>query len=152
MMKKWEYKYIEFFADIYVTALPIDIRSGNKHTIIEDGRKMTILNGEYKKSVVREHGEKSRKEVMVVLPEFVDYLNELSRKVGKLSETFLLVLALPTCSNEPLKNNGFSMICVNRLSFSQVQRNYPTKRALDAGDSAAISSIFLASSFSCSQT
>ncbi len=27
----------------------------------------------------------------------------------------------------------------------------PTKRALDAGDSAAFSSIFLASSFSCSQ-
>jgi hypothetical protein len=31
-------------------------------------------------------------------------------------------------------------------------KNFPTKRALDAGDSEAFSSIFLASSFSCSQT
>ena len=39
------------------------------------------------------------------------------------------------------------------LVFNQrvLHKSQPTKRALDAGDSAAFSSIFLASSFSCSQ-
>ena len=42
------------------------------------------------------------------------------------------------------------MATIPKINASYKKR--PTKRALDAGDSAAFSSIFLASGFSCSQT
>jgi hypothetical protein len=78
-MNRWEYKYIQFFPDIYAGAI-IGVRSGNKHMIVEDGRKTIVLNGEFKKIQVREHGDPLVKEAFIELPEFIDYLNELGRE------------------------------------------------------------------------
>jgi 5-methylcytosine-specific restriction endonuclease McrA len=44
-----------------------------------------------------------------------------------------------------------SLVSDNRVWYFSIMHRL-TKRALDAGDSAAFSSFFLASSFSCSQT
>ena len=44
-----------------------------------------------------------------------------------------------------------SLVSDNRVLYFSIMHGL-AKRALDAGDSAAFSSIFLASSFSCSQT
>lgn len=78
-MKQWEYKYIQFFPDIYVSAFS-GIRSGIKHMIVEDGKKTVILNGEFKRTQVREHGDANDKEDILELPEFIDYLNQLGRE------------------------------------------------------------------------
>lgn len=77
-MKQWEYKYIQFFPDIYVSGF--SIRSGIKHMIVEDGKKTIILNGEFKRTQVREHGDANAKEDFMELPEFIDYLNQLGRE------------------------------------------------------------------------
>ena len=77
-MKKWEYKYIRFFPDIYVSGF--SIRSGIRHMIVEDGKNTIILNGEFKRTQVREHGEAKDKEDFMELPEFIDYLNQLDRE------------------------------------------------------------------------
>jgi len=77
-MKQWEYKYIQFFPDIYVSGL--NIRSGNKHILVEDGKKTVTLNGEFERTHVREHGEAKDKDAFTELPEFIDYLNQLGRE------------------------------------------------------------------------
>lgn len=75
-MKQWEYRYIEFFPEIYNNGN----RSGKKHTIVEDGKKTIILNGEFRRTKVTEHGPGNNNEVFVELPEFIDYLNQLGRE------------------------------------------------------------------------